>query len=44
VCDHYNFARRCLAEPALSDTHHVKPNVLLLGPSGVGKTQLTEDL
>jgi ATP-dependent protease Clp ATPase subunit len=36
VCDHYNFARRCLAEPALAETHHVKPNVLLLGPSGVG--------
>ena len=28
VCDHYNFARRCLAEPALAETHHVKPNVL----------------
>ena len=38
VCDHYNFARRCLAEPALAESHHVKPNVLLLGPSGVGKT------
>ena len=36
VCDHYNFARRCLAEPALAETHHVKPNVLLLGPSGMG--------
>ena len=44
VCDHYNFARRCVHEPALAEIHHVKPNVLLLGPSGVGKTHLMRAL
>ena len=31
-------------EPALAEIHHVKPNVLLLGPSGVGKTHLMRAL
>ena len=44
VCDHYNFARRCLASPELADRHHVKPNMLLLGPTGVGKTHLMRAL
>lgn len=44
VCDHYNFARQCVLEPELAERHHVKPNVLLLGPSGVGKTHLMRAL
>jgi hypothetical protein len=36
VCDHYNFVRRCLASPEVSEQHYLKPNVLLLGPSGCG--------
>ena len=44
VCDHYNFARQCIGSPEMAETHHVKPNVLLLGPSGVGKTHLMRAL
>lgn len=39
VCDHYNFVRRQLADPTLAEERS-KPNLLLLGPSGVGKTHL----
>ena len=39
VCDHYNAVRRQLDEPTLSE-ERTKPNLLLLGPSGVGKTHL----
>ena len=44
VCDHYNFVRSCMASPELGERHHMKPNVLLLGPSGVGKTHLIRAL
>lgn len=45
VCDHYNHARRCLMTPALeADTEYSKPNILLLGPTGVGKTFLLRTL
>ena len=40
ICDHYNFVRRCLQEPEVAERHHLKPNIMLLGPSGVGKTHL----
>jgi endopeptidase Clp ATP-binding regulatory subunit ClpX len=38
VCDHYNHVRTALAGEELP--HYVKQNVLLVGPSGVGKTYL----
>jgi len=40
VCDHYNHVRRCLKGEKLAKAEYVKPNVLLLGPTGVGKTYL----
>ena len=40
VCDHYNHVRRCLEKPEVARKEHVKPNVLILGPTGVGKTYL----
>lgn len=40
ICDHYNHVRMCLDNEAMQETDYVKPNVLLLGPTGVGKTYL----
>lgn len=46
VCDHYNNIRRCLSgdEKVLSPIEYVKQNILLLGPTGVGKTYLIKCL
>jgi endopeptidase Clp ATP-binding regulatory subunit ClpX len=40
ICDHYNHVRQCLADPALRERDYAKQNILLLGPTGVGKTYL----
>lgn len=40
VCDHYNHVRMCIGDPAVGDREYSKPNILLLGPTGVGKTYL----
>ena len=40
ICDHYNHVRRCLEEPELRERDYAKQNILLLGPTGVGKTYL----
>lgn len=40
VCDHYNHVRRCIDRPESDDEEYLKHNVLLLGPTGVGKTYL----
>ncbi len=40
ICDHYNHVRMCLEEELERSMDYVKPNVLLLGPTGVGKTYL----
>ena len=36
ICDHYNHVRRCIEDPDVEQREHVKHNVLLLGPTGVG--------
>ena len=40
VCDHYNHVRQYLKDPLLSKSSYAKQNVLLMGPTGVGKTYL----
>ncbi len=40
ICDHYNHVRQCLQNPALLEHEYQKQNILLLGPTGVGKTYL----
>lgn len=40
ICDHYNHVRQCLVDVDLREKEYVKHNVLLLGPTGVGKTYL----
>ena len=40
ICDHYNHVRRCIEDPALRDREYAKQNIILLGPTGVGKTYL----
>lgn len=40
VCDHYNHVRRCLENPEAAQMNYAKHNVLMLGPTGVGKTYL----
>lgn len=40
VCDHYNHVRRCLEEPEMAKRDYPKANVLMMGPTGVGKTYL----
>ena len=44
VCDHYNHVRRCLDDQDSDQAEYVKPNVLLLGPTGVGKTFLMRNV
>ena len=44
ICDHYNHVRRCLENPALREQEYAKQNVILLGPTGVGKTYLMRNI
>ncbi|MDD2762602.1 MAG: AAA family ATPase [Opitutaceae bacterium] len=40
ICDHYNHVRQCLENALLRERDYAKQNILLLGPTGVGKTYL----
>lgn len=40
ICDHYNHVRRCTQDPVVQERDYVKQNIVLLGPTGVGKTYL----
>jgi ATP-dependent Clp protease ATP-binding subunit ClpX len=40
ICDHYNHVRACIDSPDVQHQEYAKHNVVLLGPSGVGKTYL----
>ena len=44
VCDHYNHVRRCIGDSRAQSAEYLKPNVLLLGPTGVGKTYLMRNV
>ncbi len=40
ICDHYNHVRRCIEDPNVRTMDYAKQNIVLLGPTGVGKTYL----
>ncbi|MDI6774994.1 MAG: AAA family ATPase [Verrucomicrobiota bacterium] len=40
ICDHYNHVRRCVEDPEFEKQDYQKHNIILLGPTGVGKTYL----
>jgi endopeptidase Clp ATP-binding regulatory subunit ClpX len=44
ICDHYNHVRECERNPKLRDAEYQKQNVLMVGPTGVGKTYLVRTL
>ncbi|RME72960.1 MAG: AAA family ATPase, partial [Verrucomicrobia bacterium] len=44
ICDHYNHVRRCIEDPRLRERDYAKQNILILGPTGVGKTYLMRNV
>ena len=43
ICDHYNYIKDNLNSP-LQSTHYTKQNILMIGPTGVGKTYLIKTI
>ncbi|MFW5874375.1 MAG: AAA family ATPase [Verrucomicrobiota bacterium] len=44
ICDHYNHVRRSLGGKTARTGEYSKQNILLLGPTGVGKTYLMKNI
>ena len=44
ICDHYNHVRRCIEQPEMLERDYAKQNIILLGPTGVGKTYLMRNI
>jgi len=44
ICDHYNHVRQILSGKRPSASEYSKQNVMLLGPTGVGKTYLIKNI
>jgi len=44
VCDHYNHVKQCIDTPQNDTDEYAKQNVLILGPTGVGKTYLVKQI
>ena len=44
VCDHYNHVKACLDDPKMSDFDYSKQNIIVLGPTGVGKTYMIKHI
>lgn len=40
ICDHYNHIMECERNPKAREEEHTKPNILIIGPTGVGKTYM----
>jgi len=40
ICDHYNHIMECERDPSVRDEEYSKQNIIIIGPTGVGKTYM----